>query len=84
MDESERFTRDPMARTRFQKEEKAKKIMTEMARIDGIRTHADFYQQKVQNEANLQDLKDSNKRRAKQLITQTYEHVNSPLLILVR
>ena len=66
--------------TRFQREEKAKKIMNEAMRIEGIRSHQNFYQQKVLQSEMMKDLREQNKLRTKYDAVAAYEQVSFMLL----
>ena len=75
LDESGRFTKDPLARTRFQIEEKTKRMMTDMARISAISTHSAFYQKKLENDDAQRELREQNKLNKKHQMKETYEQV---------
>ena len=75
MNETERFSKDPMARTIFQKEDKMKKIMLGKNREDEIRMHRESIQRKIETEEIQRDFNTESKRKAKQLRAYLYEQV---------
>ena len=75
MNETERFSKDPMARTIFQKEDKMKKIMLGKNREDEIRMHRESIQRKIETEETQRDFNTESKRKAKQLRAYLYEQV---------
>lgn len=75
LSEEQRFDRDPNARVRFQKDEKAKKLMAEAMRIEGIKTHSNFFKQKVEYEEAVKDIREQNKMKTKLEAQMAYEQV---------
>lgn len=75
LSEEKRFARDPNARVRFQKDEKAKKLMAEAMRIEGIKTHSNFFKQKVEYEEAVKDIREQNKMKTKLEAQMAYEQV---------
>ena len=75
--EDQRFDRDVNARTRFQKDEKAKRLMTEAMRVEAIRSHSNFYQQKNLQSEMLKTMRDQSNLKTRLDSLTAYEQVNS-------
>lgn len=71
-----RFDRDELARIRFQKEEKARKLMNEALRVESIKTQTNFYNFKHQQEEMLKEIRERNKLKAKAEVINAYEQVS--------
>jgi hypothetical protein len=73
--DAERFSTTHNHRVEFQKEQKEKEKKIHNAKIDAIKTHQNFFQEKIrEEESNLLE-KDTQKRRSKGLAQWSYEHV---------
>ena len=76
LSEGDRFSKNPHAREQFQHDEKAKAANYQVAKLNKIRTHEEFFHAKVNQEYELSQFKEMNKQKTKFYALAAYEQVN--------
>jgi len=72
--ENERLSRNPSMNTFFQTEEREKKKVAEVSRVQAKKTHQDFFSKKIQFETEFNELREKTKNYNKNMAQTIYEH----------